>query len=114
MYWSLQQPVEDSDSSPSTTRTPDASPGSSTNGYPSPSIIDSPGVSSGLTFNGSSSPVATASPGESPAQSVNGEDDSSLGGGEVSNLTIDDAASDSTVSSSQVENEDTHPLVAEE
>ncbi|CDP13763.1 unnamed protein product [Coffea canephora] len=114
MYWSLQQPVEDSDSSPSTTRTPDASPGSSTNGYPSPSIIDSPGVSSGLTFNGSSSPVATASPGESPAPSVNGEDDSSLGGGEVSNSTIDDAASDSTVSSSQVENEDTHPLVAEE
>lgn len=60
MYWSLQQSVEDSDSSPS------------------------------------------------PALSVNSEDESSLGG-EVSNLTIDDAASDTTVSS-QFENED--PIVA--
>lgn len=60
MYWSLQQSVEDSDSSPS------------------------------------------------PAPSVNSEDESSLGG-EVSNLTIDDAASDTTVSS-QFENED--PIVA--
>ncbi|KAH7844660.1 hypothetical protein Vadar_030379 [Vaccinium darrowii] len=59
MYWSLQQSVEDSDSSPS------------------------------------------------PAPSVNSEDESSLGG-EVSNLTIDDAASDTTVSS-QFENED--PIV---
>ncbi|KAF7145761.1 hypothetical protein RHSIM_Rhsim04G0015900 [Rhododendron simsii] len=60
MYWSLQQSVEDSDSSPS------------------------------------------------PALSVNSEDESFLGG-EVSNLTIDDAASDTTVSS-QFENED--PIVA--
>lgn len=56
MYWSLQQSVEDSDSS------------------------------------------------QSPAPSVNSEDECSLGG-EVSNLTIDDAASDTTVSS-QFENED--------
>lgn len=67
MYWSLQQPVDESELSPSsaTSGTPDAS----------------------------------------PAQSVNGEDESSLGG-EVSSLTIDDADSDTTVSS-QFENEDT-------
>ncbi|KAF5948927.1 hypothetical protein HYC85_014884 [Camellia sinensis] len=67
MYWSLQQPVDESELSPSsaTSGTPDAS----------------------------------------PAQSVNGEDESSLGG-EVSSLTIDDAGSDTTVSS-QFENEDT-------
>ncbi|KAL3508425.1 hypothetical protein ACH5RR_027826 [Cinchona calisaya] len=106
MYWSLQQPPEESDSSPSTARTPDASPASSINGSQSPLIADSPDISSALTFNGTSSPVATASPGESPAPSVNGEDDGSLGG-DISNLTIDDAASDSTVSSSHVESEDT-------
>lgn len=110
MYWSLQQPVEESDSSPSTARTPDASPGSSINGSPSPLIAGSPVASPALTINGSSSPVAVASPDESPAPSVNGEDDSSLGG-EISNLTMDDAASDCTVSSSQVENEDAQPHI---
>ena len=43
----------------------------------------------------------------SPAPSISGEDETSSLCGEVSNLTIDDAASDITVSSSQFENEDT-------
>lgn len=46
-----------------------------------------------------------STPDESPAPSVNGEDESSSLGGEVSNLNIDDAASDTTVSS-QVESEE--------
>ena len=73
MYWSLQQSVEESESSPS--------------------------------------PAATAAtPDESPAPSVISEDESTLGG-EFSNLTIDDAASDTTVSS-QLENEDA-PLASD-
>ena len=67
MYWSLQQSVDESESSPS----PSAS---------------------------------AATPDASPATSINGESESSLCG-EVSNLTIDDAASDTTISS-QVENDD--------
>ncbi|GFY84363.1 actin binding calponin homology (CH) domain-containing protein [Actinidia rufa] len=51
-----------------------------------------------------SASAATATPDASPATSINGESDSSLCG-EVSNLTIDDAASDTTISS-QVENDD--------
>ncbi|GFZ12585.1 actin binding calponin homology (CH) domain-containing protein [Actinidia rufa] len=73
MYWSLQQLVEESESSPS--------------------------------------PAATAAtPDESPAPSVISEDESTLGG-DFSNLTIDDAASDKTVSS-QFENEDA-PLASD-
>ncbi|PSR85277.1 Fimbrin-1 like [Actinidia chinensis var. chinensis] len=53
----------------------------------------------------SPSPSASAAtPDASPATSINGESESSLCG-EVSNLTIDDAASDTTISS-QVENDD--------
>ncbi|XP_057466189.1 fimbrin-1-like [Actinidia eriantha] len=66
MYWSLQQTVEESESSPF--------------------------------------PAADGTPDASPAPSVISEDESSLGA-EFSNLTIDDAASDTTVSS-QLENED--------
>lgn len=72
MYWSLKQPVEESDYSPSPSDTATA--------------------------------TTTSTPDASPAPSINGDDESSLGG-EVSNLTIDDSASDTTVSS-QVENED--------
>uniref|UniRef100_A0A5B7C3V0 Calponin-homology (CH) domain-containing protein n=1 Tax=Davidia involucrata TaxID=16924 RepID=A0A5B7C3V0_DAVIN len=54
----------------------------------------------------SPSPATATTPDASPAPSINGEDDTSLIV-EVSNLTIDDAASDTTVSS-QVENEDIH------
>ncbi|KAH7544458.1 hypothetical protein JRO89_XS15G0169700 [Xanthoceras sorbifolium] len=71
MYWSLQQQVEEGESSPS-------------------------------PANGCS----TTTPDASPAPSVSGEDESSSLGGEISSLTIDDAASDSTVSS-LVENEET-------
>ncbi|XP_022716815.1 fimbrin-1-like [Durio zibethinus] len=42
----------------------------------------------------------------SPAPSISGEDESSSLCGEISSFTIDDAASDITVSSSQFENED--------
>ncbi|VFQ91771.1 unnamed protein product [Cuscuta campestris] len=67
MYWSLQQPVSDSESSPS--------------------------------------PSVALSPDSSPAPSINGEDEISLDG--LSNLTVDDAASYSTVSYSHAEDEDT-------
>ncbi|KAK3032463.1 hypothetical protein RJ639_037276, partial [Escallonia herrerae] len=60
MYWSLQQPVEESESSPS--------------------------------------PATATTPDASPAPSISGEDESSRGG-DFSNLTIDDAASDTAVSS---------------
>ncbi|GAV87259.1 CH domain-containing protein [Cephalotus follicularis] len=79
MYWSLQQPVEEAESSPSRTNdtssitTPDASP---TNGT-----------------------VSTTTSEASPAPSISGEDESSSLGGEGLNLTMDDAASDTTVSS---------------
>ncbi|KAF8409661.1 hypothetical protein HHK36_005739 [Tetracentron sinense] len=65
MYWSLQQPVEESHSFPD---------------------------------------EAPATPDASPSPSVNGEDDSVLAG-DISNLTIKDAASDTTPT--QVENMDT-------
>ncbi|KAF3453371.1 hypothetical protein FNV43_RR03811 [Rhamnella rubrinervis] len=53
--------------------------------------------------DGSSSPTdtsaCTSTPDASPAPSLNGEDESSSLGGELSNLSIDDGASDTTVSS---------------
>jgi plastin-1 len=60
--------------------------------------------------DGESSPspsngTCTGTPDASPAPSVNGEDEISSLGGEVSNLNIDDVASDTTVSS-QLENEE--------
>ena len=56
------------------------------------------------TDGGSSSPTdssvtTTTTPDASPAPSISGEDESSSLGGEVSNLSVDDAASDTTVSS---------------
>nr|GME13597.1 fimbrin-1 [Ipomoea batatas]GME16820.1 fimbrin-1 [Ipomoea batatas] len=103
MYWSLQQPVNDSESSPSPA-TPEASPTPLTNGSSSPAAAPAtPDASPAPSTNGLSSPAVALSPDSSPAPSVNGEDDSPLVG--VSNLTIDDAASDSAVSSSLVESE---------
>lgn len=61
------------------------------------------GESSPSTANGT---TCTTTPDASPAASISGEDESSSLGGEVSNLNIDDAASDTTVSS-QIENEET-------
>ncbi|KAB5521190.1 hypothetical protein DKX38_025509 [Salix brachista] len=60
--------------------------------------------------DGESSPspsngTCTATPDASPAPSVSGEDEISSLGGEVSNLNIDDAASDTTVSSQLVNEE---------
>lgn len=65
MFWSLQQPVDDTDGSMSPADTS----------------------------------VTTSTPDESPAPSISGEDESSSLGGEFSNFSIDDAASDTTVSS---------------
>lgn len=81
MYWSLQQPVEESDVSPSPSL--------------SPSLAD----------------TAPSTPNESPAPSINGEDEISLAG-EVLSLTIDDAASDITDVSSQVDIDDS-PIKSE-
>lgn len=69
MFWSLQQPVDESD-----------------------------GSSSPADFS-----ACTSTPDASPAPSIS-EDESSSLSGEVSNSSIDDAASDTTVSS-QLENE---------
>lgn len=54
--------------------------------------------------DGSMSPANTSvttssTPDESPAPSISGEDEISSLGGEISNFSIDDAASDTTVSS---------------
>ncbi|KAL5548515.1 hypothetical protein UlMin_003746 [Ulmus minor] len=58
--------------------------------------------------DGASSPsnvsITTTTPDASPAPSISGEDENSSIGGEFSNLSIDDAASDTTVSS-QFDNE---------
>ena len=54
--------------------------------------------------------TTSTTPDASPSTSVNGEDESSLNG-EISNLIIDDAASDTTVSS-QVENEASDTAIA--
>ncbi|GMJ05056.1 fimbrin 1, ARABIDOPSIS THALIANA FIMBRIN 1 [Hibiscus trionum] len=55
--------------------------------------------------NGNGSTTYTSD--ASPAPSISGEDERSSLCGEISSLTMDDAASDITVSSSQCENEDT-------
>ncbi|KAL2466951.1 Fimbrin-5 [Abeliophyllum distichum] len=144
MYWSLQQPVDeqsspspaassrgaspepsiDSTLSPAATAisdgSPSPSPSPSTNGTPSLAFATTPGSSPGLPANGSLAPDTTAPPKASLSPSLSGEDDSSLAA-EVSNMTIDDAdsdtttsaplvddaASDTAISSSQVEKEDT-------
>ncbi|CAI0379263.1 unnamed protein product [Linum tenue] len=54
----------------------------------------------------SSCNTCNATPDASPAPSVCGEDESSSIAGDVSSLTIDDAASDTTVSSSPFDNEE--------
>lgn len=60
-------------------------------------------TSSSPTDAAASTSTTSTSPDASPSPSVNGEDESSLSG-EIVNLIIDDAASDTTVTS-QVENE---------
>ncbi|KAL2483721.1 Fimbrin-5 [Forsythia ovata] len=140
MYWSLQQPVDEQSSpspaassrsaspepsidatlSPAATAIFDGSPSPSTNGTPSLAFATTPSSSPGLPANGSLAPDTTAPPKASPSPSLSGEDDSSLAA-EVSNMTIDDAdsdtttsvplvddaASDNAISTPQVEEEDT-------
>ncbi|CAI9760390.1 unnamed protein product [Fraxinus pennsylvanica] len=84
MYWSLQQPVEESDSS--------QSPGASSRGAsPEPSID---GINDSLSP--ASSPAANASWEASPAPSISTDHDSLLAT-EVSNMIIDDVISTSDV-----------------
>ncbi|KAL7130880.1 hypothetical protein ABFS83_13G161700 [Erythranthe nasuta] len=113
MYWSLQQPVDESESSPAA---------SSRGGSPVPSIDENPSPASGAaalpspTTNGSASPSFVPTPDllltkdssafsreASPAPSGSVvEDDCSIVS-EISSLAIDDAASDSVASSAQVD-----------
>ncbi|PIN18908.1 Ca2+-binding actin-bundling protein (fimbrin/plastin), EF-Hand protein superfamily [Handroanthus impetiginosus] len=111
MYWSLQQPVEDSESSPSALsrgsspepsveETPssaasisDAAPSPSTNGCASPPFA----VSSVFPVDGASSPATAACREESPEPSVNGEEYSSIVSG-ISHMTVDETASDTAIS----------------
>ncbi|CAK9163877.1 unnamed protein product [Ilex paraguariensis] len=103
MYWSLQQPVEEPESSlsPATTvASPDASPTPSINGEYENFLCPSPAAAA----------AAAASPGASQEPSMNGGDEKSMvgessPGGEFLNLTIDDVDSGTTVSS-EVENKD--------
>lgn len=124
MYWSLQQQVEEAESSPLPSPTnshsitsPYASPvPSPANGHniTTPDASPMPSLANGYsTTTPDTSPAPSPAnghsiitPDASPAQSVSGEDEISSLSGDVSNLTIDDAASDTTMSS-QVENEDT-------
>lgn len=131
MYWRLQQQVEEAASSPSPSLSPSPTNGHSTTSpnaspVPSPangrstttcdaSPIPSPANGYSTTTPDASlapSPAngySTTTPNASPAPSVSGEDEISSVSGDVSNLTIDDAASDTTMSS-QVENVET-PVV---
>lgn len=123
MYWSLQQHLEEAESSPlpspsngHSTTSPDASPVPSPSNGRSTTTPDASPIPSPANGYSTTTPDAFLSPflanghstttDASPAPSVSGEDEISSLSGDVSNLTIDDAASDTTMSS-QVENEDT-------
>ncbi|XP_022864458.1 fimbrin-1-like isoform X2 [Olea europaea var. sylvestris] len=91
MYWSLQQSVEESDSS--------QSPGASSRGAsPEPSID---GINDSLSP--ASSPATTASWEASPSPSTSTDDDSLLAT-EVLNMIIDDTTSDDVISTSDGDN----------
>lgn len=117
MYWSLQQPVYDSDSSSTASFSRGASPeplvdeapspasisisdaiATATNGCASPASVTTPCVSPAvIPTNGTSYPNAEASHDTSPTPSVCGDDDGSVVS-EISQLTMDDTASDAVVS----------------
>lgn len=100
MYWSLQQQVEEGESSPlpsptngHSTTSPDASP------VPSPANGCSTTTPDASPIPSPANGYSTTTPDASPAPSVSGEDEISSFSGDVSSLTIDDAASDTTMSS---------------
>ncbi|KAL1556227.1 fimbrin [Salvia divinorum] len=119
MYWSLQQPVYDSDSSstasfsrgtspepvaeeapsPASVSTSDAL-ATSTNGSPSPASATTPCQSSvAVPTNGNSYPSAAASGDMPQTPSACGDDDGSIVS-EISQLTTDETASDTVISAS--------------
>ncbi|KAL0362885.1 UNVERIFIED_CONTAM: Fimbrin-5 [Sesamum calycinum] len=120
MYWSLQQPVEDSESSaaaspatisratspepsvdeiqsPASASISDAAASPITNGSASPALAISPGLIPVLPVDGSLSPATEASHEGSPEPSISGEDDGSIIS-EISHMTIDDTVSDTAIS----------------
>ncbi|XP_057765555.1 fimbrin-1-like [Salvia miltiorrhiza] len=117
MYWSLQQPVYDSDSSSTASFSRGASPeplvdeapspasvsitdavATPTNGCASPASATTPCVSPVVVpTNGTSYPNAAASHDTSPGPSVCGDDDGSVVS-EISQLTMDNGASDTVIS----------------
>ncbi|KAK4398580.1 Fimbrin-5 [Sesamum angolense] len=120
MYWSLQQPVEDSESSaaaspatisratspepsvdeiqsPASASISDAAASPITNGSASPALAITPGLIPVLPVDGSLSPATEASHEASPEPSISGEDDGSIIS-EISHMVIDDTVSDTAIS----------------
>ncbi|GAA0164672.1 non-motor actin binding protein [Lithospermum erythrorhizon] len=114
MYWSLlQQTPEERESSPAPPGTPDASPVRSVDGSATPLTAATPDASPDASVNGSTSPLTAASPEPSPAPSVNGDDESSLNG-EISHMSTDDTVSETAVTSTLEDNEETSDLKKED
>ncbi|KAG9137283.1 hypothetical protein Leryth_014919 [Lithospermum erythrorhizon] len=114
MYWSLlQQTPEERESSPAPPGTPDASPVPSVDGSATPLTAATPDASPDASVNGSTSPLTAASPEPSPAPSVNGDDEGSLNG-EISHMSTDDTVSETAVTSTLEDNEETSDLKKED
>ncbi|KAG8386062.1 hypothetical protein BUALT_Bualt03G0109900 [Buddleja alternifolia] len=110
MYWSLQQPVEDSESSPATPstmsrgaspepiafETPSPVSAAISDTAPSPSTNGSSMFASTPINGGASSPSTAASREASPGPCLSGEEESTLVS-EISHLTVD-TVSDTTIS----------------
>ncbi|KAK4439741.1 Fimbrin-5 [Sesamum alatum] len=120
MYWSLQQPVEDSESSaapspatisrgaspepsvdeaqsPASIGISDAAASPITNGSASPALATTPGLTHVLPVDGTLFPATEASCEASPEPSISGDDDGSIVS-EISHMTIDDTVSDTAIS----------------
>ncbi|KAL2245260.1 fimbrin-1 [Sesamum indicum] len=120
MYWSLQQPVEDSESSaaaspstisrgtspepsvdeaqsPASVSISDAAASPITNGSASTALAITPGLIPVLPVDDSLSPATEASHEASPEPSISGEDDGSIVS-EISHMTFDDTVSDTAIS----------------
>ncbi|KAL3636994.1 fimbrin [Castilleja foliolosa] len=103
MYWSLQQPVEDSDSSPATiSRGPSPEP---------PSVNETSSPLPSVNGSATTIPVPTSRE-ASPAPSVSGADDSSIVT-EISHTTLDDVAASDTAISAHVDDADEDTATSE-
>lgn len=95
MYWSLQQPAEESDTSPAPSSR-GVSPVPSSRGVsPEPSVDEAPSPASTITQD--ESPLVRINGASSPAPSISGDEGGSIVS-EISHLTIDDTVSDTVVS----------------